>query len=479
MSIKKLYLTASVSVLGLAFTACSHDDFIDEIAPVNYLKAEYATNFEKKYGKIDPNQSWDFTTSQTHYRLPSSGSAVRTRGGSGITPELSIIEVEKDVLNWMYTEMPKGKNNQGKGKAFYMTVPNNAFTIAPIYQGCASYYWELWMNVDGVDYKVWWKGEKFSYKETETSTSWTNLGTGTDGLAKDNNGKFPYYAVQAPAYTFTNLPVGKAMSFYLKVWTSLSAYQNNLVNPNQNKPTCLYSTDINNCKMISLTQAIKPAAVPEGYDVTIIGCEDGKDTDFEDLVFMVYGKPVPPTERVKEIESYETKRYMMEDLGTTDDFDFNDVVVDVQYNRKKITIKYEVTADNEDGDEIGRTEESLPDQAIVRATGGTIDFTLEIGTTTWTKSKYKTATEMWNTGWGGATIDHTAVLDKPFEVSGYIPGNNNISVTVVDRGTSGQVKTIKFPKKGEAPMIIAVDEDQYWMKERSSVPDTWFTIPEE
>ena len=492
MSIKKLYLTASVSVLGIAFTACSHDDFIDENAPVNNLKAEYATNFEKKYGKIDPNQSWDFSTSQTHYRLPSSGSAARTRGGESFnfeanTSESSIV-VEKSVLEWMYSNMPKGKNNQGMGKAFYMTVPNNPFTIAPIYQGCATYYWELWMSVDGAgDYKIWSKGQKFSYQDAgDGEDDWTELGTGKEGLAKDKNGKFAHQAVKAPAYTFTNLPAGKAMSFYLKVWKNGShelgydAFLNNKIHPNQDKPTTLYSTDVNNCKMISLTQAQKPAAVPEGYDVTIIGCEDGTDKDFEDLVFMVYGKPVPPTERVREIESYEVKRYFMEDLGTTDDFDFNDVVVDVQYNRKKITIKYEVTADNEDGDEISRSTEILPDLAIVRATGGTIDFTLEIGTTTWTKSKYKTATEMWNTGWGGAAIDYEAVLDKPFEVSGYIPGNNNISVTVVDRGTSGQVKTIKFPKKGEAPMIIAVDPENWtWMKERSSVPDTWFTIPEE
>ena len=487
MSFKKLIYVGSMAIMGLTFTACSHDDFIDENAPVNNVKAEYAANFVKKYGAIDPNQTWDFSTSETIYHIPSHGSAIRTRGGESFnfaanTSESSII-VEKSVLEWMYTNMPKGKNNQGMGKAFYMTVPNNPFTIAPIYQGCASYYWELWMCVDGIgEYKIWSKGENFSYQDLgDGADDWTELGVGQDGLAKDKNGKFSHEAVKAPAYTFTNLPVGNTMSFYLKVWKNgggyelgWDAYQDNLIHPNQNKPLTYFSTDIDNCRMISLTQAQRPAAVPEGYDVTIIGCEDGTDKDFEDLVFMVYGKPVPPTERVEESEKYKVKRYFMEDLGTTDDFDFNDVVVDVQYDRKKVTIKY----DNTTGEELGRIEESLPDQAIVRATGGTMDFTLTIGNTTWTKSGHKTATEMWNTGWGGANINYEAVLDEPFEVSGYNADLNNISVAVIDKGNSGVVKTITFPKKGEAPMIIAVNEDQLWMKERVSVPDSWWYTEE-
>ena len=264
------------------------------------------------------------------------------------------------------------------------------------------------------------------------------------------------------------------MTFYLKVFKNESNFKKNI------SFASYYSTDIETPMMISLTQAKKPAAVPEGYDVTIIGCEDDKggDNDFEDLVFMVYGKPVPPTERVDEIITYDVKRYLIEDLGATDDFDFNDIVVDVQYNRKKVTIKYEVTADNENGDEISRTEETLDDQAIVRATGGTIDFTLTIGTTQWTKSTYKASTEMWNTGWGGAAINYKAVLGEPFKVEGFIPGNNNISVTVVGRGNDDneiRTTTIPFPKTGEAPMIIAVDENQNWMNERQSIPSEWWT----
>lgn len=152
MNIKSLFLTASVAVVGLVFVACSHDDFIDKDAPVKNLKAEYAANFEKKFGKIDPNQTWDFCSTQPVYSLPSSSNAARTRTGEGSfdftanTSKESIV-VEKSVLEWMYTNMPKGQDNKVKGEAFIMKVPNNSFTIAPIYQGYATYYWELWMSV--------------------------------------------------------------------------------------------------------------------------------------------------------------------------------------------------------------------------------------------------------------------------------------------------------------------------------------------
>ena len=474
MNIKRLFVTTSMAVVGLVFVACSHDDFIDQDAPVKNLKAEYAANFEKKFGKIDPNQTWDFSSPQTTFTLPSSSNAARTRTGESegsFAFNKGEIEVEKTVLDWVHDNMPKGKNNQQKGDPFKMKVPGNSFSIAPLYQGNATYYWQLWMYVEDLgDFMIWEKGNDIYYK-ADAESDWTELGVGSDGL-----GDGGFYSVKAPTYTFTNLPVGKKMYFYLKVWKNSStcplgydAYLKYLENQNQNKPDNFTSLE---GMMISLVKAQKPEKVPSGYDVTIIGCEDKKsgDNDFEDLVIMVYGKPVPPTERVEEVESALTKRYFMEDLGTTDDFDFNDVVVDVQYDRKKITYTY----DNSTNKLIGQTEEKLDDQAIVRATGGTLDFTLTIGNTTWIKSKHKNATEMWNTGWGGASINYTAVLGEPFKVEGFKPDKNNVSVAVVDKGNSGAVKTITFPKQGEAPMMLAVDASVNWMNERVSVPDTWF-----
>ena len=49
---------------------------------------------------------------------------------------------------------------------------------------------------------------------------------------------------------------------------------------------------------------------------------------------------------------------------------------------------------------------------------------------------------------------------------------NNVGIRV--KGQDGLLFDIKFPKAGEAPMIIAVDPSQQWMKERVSVPSEWF-----
>lgn len=68
-------------------------------------------------------------------------------------------------------------------------------------------------------------------------------------------------------------------------------------------------------------------------------------------------------------------------------------------------------------------------------------------------------------------VDYNKVLAE-FEVTGYDYDANNIGIKV--DGKNGQVFKITFPKAGTAPMIIAVDPTQNWMKERISVPKEWF-----
>ena len=74
------------------------------------------------------------------------------------------------------------------------------------------------------------------------------------------------------------------------------------------------------------------------------------NNDYCDLIYVVSDNPAPIA-----------KRYLIEDLGAKDDFDFNDIVVDVIQ------------------DDAGKQK------AIIRAMGGTIDFTLKIGNTSWSK----------------------------------------------------------------------------------------------
>ena len=468
MKLKIFVLVGSMAVLSVAFTSCSKgEELYDSGAIVAQQKSEYATNFEKKYGPIDPNQNWDLATMHPISSLPSTSFAgtragTRGEGDSEVTPvsvsepTIASMDIEKAVLDWMHTELKAGSNNSKKGKPFYLKTQQQSFTIVPIYQGVASYYWELWMNVGGVNVPVWSKYKDITYYASSTSTTPETL---TDQGVPDGA-----FKVHAPTYTYT-ATADKALYFFLKVWKK----------DEKSKDTPDMIVTSLDKKMLALEGAKRPEGVPADNDVTIIGCEDGTDNDYEDLVFLVYGKPTPPIVPTDEIEITETKRYMMEDLGTTDDFDFNDVVVDVEnVYTQKIHLKQIA---NGGWDEDYREDPVFKGQrAIVRAAGGIYDFTLTIGNKTWSKSDDLTADQMYNTGWGGSTIHRSGRESElaKFDVTGWNPDKNNVSVTVVGKGPNDGVKTITFPKQGEAPMMIAVDKDVNWMTERSSVPSSWW-----
>ena len=83
---------------------------------------------------------------------------------------------------------------------------------------------------------------------------------------------------------------------------------------------------------------------------------------------------------------------------------------------------------------------------------------------------------MLNTGWNGTEIEENKVLAE-FDVTGWIPANNNISISVERQGNSESFYTIQFPKKGKVPMIVATDITPLtpWQSEKQSVPGWWYT----
>lgn len=471
MITKKLLLFGSMAVMGIAFMSCSKEDLYNENAYMEQQEAIYKANFEKRYGKIDPNQSWDFSTDTPIYSVVSSGSTTRTVASAELANfnhTVGSMEIQQAISEYMFENLPKGQNNSAKGRKFKMKIQND-FTIVPIFQGCASYYWELWMSVDGVgETKVWEKGQNLLYKKAGSTGGFTPVGTGSNGMDA-NNGP---YVVNAPTFTYTNLPVGKSMTFSLRIWkggeTQHEKYVKNPLDA-ANQPTIRTSVE---GWMLDLQTAPVPNGLPAGYTATVIGCEDSSDKDFEDLVFMVYGKPVPPTERVERYIEQKAKRYIMEDLGETDDFDFNDVVFDIFYDRYEVIDYYY----NETDIKPYKTDKKeLADSGIVRAAGGTLDFEIQIaGQKVWAKSDLKTikTTDMVNTQSG---YNAYLVLDK-FAAPGYLASKNNISVTVETRGDSdGKVYTIPFPEEGKAPKIVAIPVIKEWMTERTKVPVDWFT----
>ena len=215
--------------------------------------------------------------------------------------------------------------------------------------------------------------------------------------------------------------------------------------------------------MLSLDDCPYPNNIEEGNQVMIVACEDtnvSSDNDMNDAVFMVYGKPyVPGVETIEEgtpITKKTTVRYMIEDLGATDDFDFNDIVIDVS-DICTSTPKYV------NGLLDSWTDSDFRQEAVIRHLGGTLPFKLTIGST--------------------ELPEHKGVLganpDEKYTVTGWNKDTHNISVRVKQSGSETVYNTLGFPKAGEAPMIIAVEPTVDWMEERTSVPESWFIIPSE
>ena len=170
--------------------------------------------------------------------------------------------------------------------------------------------------------------------------------------------------------------------------------------------------------------------------------KDASTYTYTDIVLWVQKVPSVPVLSV-------LKRYMVEDLGESDDFDFNDIVFDV--------------CEYSDGKQ----------WCFVRALGGTLGITIKVGNSTWSKTPTYANTEMLNTTAGN--VDYSKSL-ADFEVTGWDPSQNNVSVEVV--GKDGYKWVLNFPEVGKVPFIVATADGKEWMNERVGVPNiVWFGLP--
>ena len=450
---------ALVMLAALSLAACQNKDLYDEQAKEKETKAQYAANFSSKYSNTNLNQSWDFSNKNEAFSLPTSGQNGR-RAARAAEYQMTTgdeYEVDNNTLTWMKGKLKDGKDNRSLGKPFYMKTPGNSFTIVPIFQGQASSVWELHAVINGVDFKVWEKGKDVWVKKSANSDWQTVESVSNTELYKNTENAV---AVKAQTYTFNNVPVGVEMYFYLTITKVTNSKYDYTLNSQMSSL---------NGMMLSIKDCPRPANIDEDNQVMIIGCEDvysnpdkgvKSDNDMNDVVFMIYGKPeVPSTIDITEeteIERKTTVRYMIEDLGATDDFDFNDIVVDVS----EICTS---TAVFTNGILTGWKDSGKRQEAVIRHLGGTLPFKLTIG--------------------GTELEEHAGVLgsdpDEKYEISGWDKNLHNISVKVKQSENATVYNNVVFPKAGEAPMIIAVEPTQAWMTERVSVPSSWFTVPEE
>ncbi len=440
---KKQLLFAAMAVL---FVACSSHDVYDPGVSEAEAKQNFEKNFVAKYGAISTNQSWDLT----------SGGKLVTRAGSGevsFQPVAGLnygnpravatgsghntgytVQLDKNVAlaQSIFKALPNG--GMHNGKKIVLATPCSSFTIYPVCaQGTLRY--DLFVKVGT------------NTPQKLFSKTWT-----------DN--KVPYYnamktldnhTVSMPGLMVT-APLGTSIEFYLNVY--------------DNKTTV--GTGSGNALYVNVPDHAQPEGITIKKDAEIkyLGFEDmanGGDHDYNDLVLCIVGNPDVPapedlTTDTYTVETNTTKRYMIEDLGATDDFDFNDIVVDVTDNT---VVTHTVTLEDSIITKDVITNTVSKQKAIIRHLGGTLPFQLTIGNKQFDEME------------GQMEVNP----NSEYDITGWVPDENNINVKV--KHQSGAVYTVTFPKKGTAPMIIAVDPSQEWMKERQSIPSSWWTKVDE
>lgn len=440
---------------------------------VELLKIAYNNKFVQTYGEVASNQSWDLTSGA---KLVTRGadldnsaqgySEIRTSVVDGLnflykanTPdrgwEYNYFKNPNSLYNGITKVLPDGKKHSGQ--PVVLAAPTSDFYIFPVtVQG----QWTHDLKV-----KVGNNAPVTLYSKT-----WTDYSK-------------PYYN---GIYNNVNL---KGIHIEAPIGTPIEVYIDNVKQGTTSKP----SVGTFNGQAIYVspkagTQIYPGFKMKDNAVIKFIGIEDNTgtstDNDFNDVTLVVVGNPDVPEEIIVENEEYEvksniSKRYLVEDLGSVDDFDFNDIVVDVYQD---VTQKWKRQIIN--GEVISNEYVSTTygdQEAIVRAMGGTLDFTITIGNTSWTKSSSFVTGTMYNTKNG---YNPSEVLAK-FKVQGWDPQANNISIEVVktvENTTNSNkiVYTIPFPKKGEIPMIVAVDATDAWnwMTERTNIPSWWISEDE-
>lgn len=412
---KKMMSTKGMMILavGIAMASCSKTDVFEE-NKANFSeqqKAEFVTNYVAKYGQPDANQTWDFTATSN---------AVNTRAG--------------ETMTCYATSYPR---------YFYEHVYTDKGYFANLIANAAVKDWNPYVSVWLVPSAVHTTKKDYKFGLSVCyNNDVTNIATGIKA--------------QKNAWGY-NLDL--IHDFFTNCVFSLGRYVDtrSLTTAN-NAYWIAYSYDYNDV-WNSFWGNTNPAnyKITKYKEISVNGrtywCFDCTgDGDYSNLVCLAVGATGASIIEPQPI----SKRYFVEDLGSKDDFDFNDIVFDV----------------------IQETNGSQ--ECIIRAMGGTIDFTLEIGDTEWTKSVdgvaegYDTKT-MYNTQ---GTIVYDKILAR-FPVTGWDADANNIKVKVKSAVSESVIIEIPFPKKGEVPMILAFPSVTGWQAERVSLPDGWWYIPEE
>lgn len=280
---------------------------------------------------------------------------------------------------------------------------------------------------------------------------------------------------EAASYQF---PEGYHIVFFIAPYSG--GYKTDMYNyslPALNKLIGHYQKDINGNIDTNRGNVMSTAWKYNGK--YFMGMEDKAyyvDADLNDVVFWVEGDFTPDQE-IPEVPSTTTPQERVqswilacEDLGSTDDYDFNDIVLEVT----KVD-EYEVTKEN--NVEVAKAYKGSKLVAKCLAAGGTLPANIY-----YNDKLIGEAHAMLGESNTGKMINTTTITNTPIEyvVDESIDQNWTLSdnkekfqIVVKADDKTGNAALISAPTQGEAPQMIIVPGDWQWPTERAHIEEAY------
>ncbi len=596
-------------LLSASLVSCQDEDYGYTSAEVR--AAAYDRNFIKKYGEIDPEQSWDLTkyafdadpelsTRAAIEECPLGAQGSNTGWGdenASVTTTNELFYVNTTLVEKFTStlkEGPEGKDNYKLGKTGFELFSNGVFYIIPMFQGQSGVNTDLHMVVtyggQEYDHAIWQRSVNIE-QQLYGQFDWKSLTNGRssfptiDWYVDTNNGKFLACTNEAKGIRSRPIkcliPKGAKIDFYLhtinghlnlrdanspaehKDYDRIDSWGENSSNGEANLARTGDKMWASHNKMIQLDSEslvggfkIAPEEIARyGKEYMFIACEDAwskneesaptytyttdrtkvngrnlndnqkqitvdrsdwqGDNDLNDLVFLFVADELPTVAEANTV----SKRYIIEDLGSIVDWDFNDVVVDLIQTQNPTTNEITQRAElkhlcgttpfelyigepnNTDNsvklnfqaskyaytDYLGNRQTfsisngKIPGQQMAQSEEITdIKFDLP-ASNPWKPSEnniwvkvYKDQTYKDNYRPNNGTDiayrdpnndNYGGELDQDYSHGNGNNGNGVVDGEIDDDFDQTTFETVAFPRKGKVPRIIAVDLDYQWTEE--------------
>lgn len=481
-------LAAQSSLCVCLLIACQlYEPFSEE----EVFKGAYERNFIRTFGSIAPDQSWDFSNvsvSQNH-----DAAETRTWNESDYPSFVDAngwFLVDADFFSAITNNI---KFTEKADQSFALEIgENDCFDIFPIYQTSrekSGIQWALQAFVEGRNI--------LSYSEAGWPMG-TNVQifNGTRFVAINDN-DCTSKGTRAKAITHYDNVSGSKEIMYLNL--CVTDYKTPPSDYRRYAPKGTQQSSLTG--QMRIVDIPRPAVIDSRLETMFIACEAAnfdpnfpytmvKGLRYQSLVLMLVGPRLPKVIYLDQQgslpvirQTLASKRYMIEDLGSSSDFDFNDIVVDVEQSVElPVVIKQEADLYSNKALRttvtLGEAENSTT-RAIVRHLCGTKPFQLTIG-----DRVFKTVTDPTDEAQTLAQLRGENLAEETYfegsktisgwdpnemaTITGWRPDENNISVKVWRNGTDSDTDggwLVQFPIVGCVPFIMALPTTMGWNPE--------------